>query len=247
MQGRKADHEGGLRSFIEDQKKLSDEMRFTLIQFDSQNPCEVKLDRVPLADVDTNTIELVPRGGTPLLDAIGKSVAHLRTTLTPQDNVIVTIITDGEENESHEWDKPKVKAVIDELEAANWKFLFLGANFDAFAEGITLGVTRGAAAAYGQSTAGIGAMYRGMSVNTVGTRSAVATRGRLSANAKSGMNFSDAQKAAMNEDAFTTATVTASDGTTYTSGSNNLTFTEQVEAAKIKYRQQQQAETKEQK
>lgn len=237
MQGRKADHEGGLRSFIEDQKKLPDEMRFTLIQFDTADPCEVKLDRVPLADVETDKIELVPRGGTPLLDAIGKSIAHLRQTLTPQDNVIMTIITDGEENESHEWTKPKVKAAIDELEAANWKFLFLGANFDAFAEGGSLGVARMAAASYQASGQSVNAMYASVSSNTRGARSAVrSSGGQMTNSAKAAMDFTPIQIATMqvvdaDDPAVTVKTGTFADPTgtfadatgTFTSGSNSMT------------------------
>ena len=41
MQSMKDDHEGGMRSFVEEQKKLGGDVRFTLIQFDDENPCEV--------------------------------------------------------------------------------------------------------------------------------------------------------------------------------------------------------------
>lgn len=200
MQERKSDHEGGLRSFIEDQQKLPDEMRFTLIQFDTTNPCEVKLDRVPLAEVATNTIELIPRGGTPLYDAIGKSIAHLRQTLTPQDNVIVTIITDGEENQSKEWTKPKVKAAIEELEAANWKFLFLGANFDAFTEGESLGVGAGAAMMFNQASGqSVNAVYDITSDNMRGARSMLrGAGGQMTNSVKSAMNYTAAQVTAVN-------------------------------------------------
>lgn len=212
MQERKSDHEGGLRSFIEDQRKLPGEMKFTLVQFDTADPCEVKFDRVPLASVDTSKIELIPRGGTPLYDAIGKSVAHLRQTLTPQDNVVVTIITDGEENASSEWTKRKVKALVDELEAANWKFLFLGASFEAFDEGESLGVQPGAAMMYAQASGqSVNASYGAISANARSLRSAIGASGQMTNSAKMAMNFTDAQRKAMNQtgDADTDADVAA--------------------------------------
>jgi len=94
MQTGKEDHEGGLRSFVEDQRKLSGDVRFTLVQFDTTNPCEVVYDRAKLEDV-TN-ISLIPRGGTPLEDAIGQSLTHL-SKYSP-DEVICMIITDRPEH-----------------------------------------------------------------------------------------------------------------------------------------------------
>src|SRR4051812_7762354 len=65
MQEAKADHEGGLRSFVEDQQTATnDEVRLTFIQFDGPSPCEIVLDRVPIASVDRATLALVPRGST---------------------------------------------------------------------------------------------------------------------------------------------------------------------------------------
>jgi hypothetical protein len=229
MQSRKSDHEGGLRSFIEDQRTLSDEMRVTLIQFDTTDPCEIKLDRVPLAEVDTAQITLIPRGGTPLYDAIGRAVAHLRRTLTPQDNVVVVIITDGEENSSHEWTKPKVKALVDELEAASWKFLFLGANFDAFTEGESLGFARAAAASYQASGQSVNAMYGAVAANTLKARHSVASAGgQMTNSAKSAWNFTPDQIAAMQvvdddvDPLQVTTSTTAADGTVFYSGSNQM-------------------------
>src|SRR5262245_48957570 len=168
MQTRKDDHEGGLRSFVAEQQKLnSDEMRFTFIQFDDQNPCEVVIDQRPLATVTPEQLVLIPRGSTPLLDAIGKGVAHLRQTLKPEDNTVVCIITDGHENASKEWTKARVKGLVEELEKANWKFLFLGANMDAYAEAGGLGVHVAGVAVFDvASAAPVRAMYAGLSANT---------------------------------------------------------------------------------
>ncbi len=98
MQHGKDDHEGGLMSFVEDQQQLEGNVRFTLIQFDNVEPCEIVYDGVPIADVDQ--IKLIPRGGTPLLDAVGLTIAHVAERLadTKPDQVVVMIITDGQEN-----------------------------------------------------------------------------------------------------------------------------------------------------
>jgi uncharacterized protein YegL len=180
MSGR-SDHEGGLKSFVEDQKKLGGDVRFTLVQFDHVDPCEVIYDGVPIENVDK--IELLPRGGTPLLDAIGRAVAHVDARIgskTP-DQVLVMIITDGEENESHEWTREKVKALIAEKEKKSWKFLYLGADVDAFHEARSLGININAAMAVNKlsslgpcgpkGAAGpIGMSYAAVSCNTTKAR-----------------------------------------------------------------------------
>lgn len=164
MQDRKADHEGGLKSFVEDQQKVSGEVRFTLIQFDTTNPCEVMYDRVPVEKV--KEIRLVPRGGTPLLDAVGMALDHL-TKHAPSE-VICMVITDGEENSSKEWTRERVKARISDLEKQSWTFLFLGANVDAFAEAGSMGIAAAGTVAFAQNSAGINATYKlsGMKVNS---------------------------------------------------------------------------------
>lgn len=142
MQSAKDDHEGGLRSFVEDQKQLEGDVRFTLVQFDSQGPCEIVYDGVPIAEV--GEIKLTPRGGTPLLDAIGLATSHVEKRLDGKkpDQVIVMVITDGEENSSREWTRERIKGRIEELEKREWKFLYLGANVDAFSEAGGLGIAR---------------------------------------------------------------------------------------------------------
>lgn len=143
MQDARDDHEGGLRSFIRDQKQGDGEARLTLIQFDSVNPCEVCIEPIDIRLVDENIVKLIPRGGTPLLDAVGKGVAYLRER--KPEAVIVMIITDGHENNSTEWTKAKVQALVKELEGEGWTFLFLGADIDAFAEASQMGVQAAAA------------------------------------------------------------------------------------------------------
>lgn len=44
MASARADHEGGLRSFITDQQKQEGDVRLTFTQFDTADPCEVVPD-----------------------------------------------------------------------------------------------------------------------------------------------------------------------------------------------------------
>ena len=165
MQTAREDHEGGLRSFIRDQRALAGDVRLTLAMFDSHDPCDIVLDDTPLHDVEEGKIELVPRGCTPLLDAVGRIVSHVsvRHVQSKPDMTILMIITDGQENASKEWTKEKVKNLLTGKEADGWKVLYLGANVDEFSEAGAMGIGGGATLGYASTPMGIGASYTTLS------------------------------------------------------------------------------------
>jgi uncharacterized protein YegL len=171
MQHGKTDHEGGLLSFVEDQQQLPGDVRFTLIQFDNVDPCESLYAGVPIGEV--GQITLIPRGGTPLLDAIGLGVAHVVERLqgSQPDQVVVMIITDGEENSSREYTRDQIKQMITEYETSHrWKFLYLGADVDAFAEAGGLAIASGTALKMAKTSSGIRGAYHAMSSNMLDCR-----------------------------------------------------------------------------
>ena len=85
-----------------------------------------------------------PSGGTNLHDAIGGVLMQINNLLSTKhkserESVIITILTDGEENQSTTFRATDVKGMVEKAEAKNWGFMFLGANIDAFHAGSTLG------------------------------------------------------------------------------------------------------------
>lgn len=104
------------------------EQHVTLITFDSTHQ-KLFYDNVsarhasPLKTRDYN-----PCGGTPLYDAIGMGIAKINVLTTEDDSVLVTIITDGEENCSEEYDLKMIKNLIEKLKKQNWTFTFIGTD-----------------------------------------------------------------------------------------------------------------------
>lgn len=149
MGSAKRDIIGGFNRFVAEQRKLPGEARLTLVQFDSQGPHEVVHDRVPLARVpDLTDATYVPRGMTPLLDAMGWTIDHAGQALAalPEAErpatVVFVVATDGEENASREYSKAALRdKVVMQQDTYSWKFLYLGANQDAFAEAHKYGIT----------------------------------------------------------------------------------------------------------
>lgn len=159
---------GGFNAFLEDQKKVDGEATLTFVQFD--NEYEVVHENKPLNDVpnlDLNTY--VPRGSTALLDAIGRTIDTVgkRLSNTPEDKrpnkVIVSILTDGEENASREYTLSKIKEMIThQKEKYNWEFIFLAANQDAFSEGFKLGIDSKDTFAFAANSVGTRNAYKNM-------------------------------------------------------------------------------------
>lgn len=161
MQSIKSDMEGGFARFMEEQRKLDLPCVVSLYQFDSE--FEVVYEERPL---DKASLELVPRGSTALLDAMGRSITLIgeRLKRKPEHErpgkVVVLVITDGQENASREWKRDQVKAAVEhQREKYDWQFAFLGANIDAFAEAQSLGVPTRGAAKYQANTQGVSHAY----------------------------------------------------------------------------------------
>lgn len=139
MYSRKKDTIGSFNQYIEDLKKEKD-IRFSLTLFNSAKT-ELRYKGVRPSKVkplDAKTY--VPSNSTPLYDAIGKTTSDIGKR---KKKVLVVILTDGLENASREYNKEAIKNIIKEREEKGWRFLFLGCDFDAMAEGMSLGLQRG--------------------------------------------------------------------------------------------------------
>ena len=72
-----------------------------------------------------------PCGGTPLYDAMGISLDKLKAQVKDGEHALVTIITDGMENASHEYSGKAIKSIVSLLREKGWVFVYIGANQDA--------------------------------------------------------------------------------------------------------------------
>ena len=70
----------------------------------------------------------LPDGCTALYDAMGMTLTSLRPKVSENDKVLVTIITDGMENASQEYNSESIKTLVDELKSKGWVFAYIGAN-----------------------------------------------------------------------------------------------------------------------
>ena len=81
------------------QKKYPDQVQLvTLLTFDSGHTTWHYDNTSALKTKDLSWKAYNPGGGTPLYDAIGKGISKVNAQIEDGDHVLVTIITDGEEN-----------------------------------------------------------------------------------------------------------------------------------------------------
>jgi Mg-chelatase subunit ChlD len=186
----------GFNDFLKEQKAAGENASFTLVQFDSESTDVVHEAKPVRAVPDLNEDTYQPRGSTPLLDALGQTINSTGRTLAaiPEtnrpDKVVFVVITDGEENASHQFTKKQVKQMIDhQTEKYDWQFIYLGANQDAFAEAGAVGISMAKAANY--SPASMKSAFAGTSLNVAEYR----RTGRASS-----LEYSDEQRGRMMEE-----------------------------------------------
>lgn len=137
---------GGFNAFLASQQAVAGEATLTLVRFDGQDPFEVVFDHAKLQTIrPLERGDFEPRGATPLLDAVGKTILATELWVARQsdaerpDSIVVVVITDGQENASSEFQLNRVRNLIKAKEALGWQFLFLSADLAAFAEAGDIG------------------------------------------------------------------------------------------------------------
>lgn len=93
-----------------------------------------------LKQIDDKTYK--PDASTPLFDAMGFSINKLKQSLQGQTdyNVLVTILTDGQENASKEFSGSDIKKLVEELKQNRWTFTYIGTDHDVEKIAISLSI-----------------------------------------------------------------------------------------------------------
>ncbi len=164
--------------FVKGQKEGVGEACISLVQFD--NAYEPNYTAVNVKTAPQLTRESYqPRGGTALLEAIGRTIIATgdRLRAIPEHErpgtVIFVIQTDGMENASSvEWSNNRriQDMIAQQRDVYKWDFIFLGADIDAIASAATIGLSHTNALSYGKGNSE--KTFAKMSDNTNNLRSA---------------------------------------------------------------------------
>lgn len=113
------------------QQQFSNQPQFvTLVTF---NGLVIKtlLNKHPVGLLNPLTANLYrPDASTPLFNALGKSLLRLEIQFEQETTptVLISILTDGDENASREFTGSAVRALIERLQGLGWTFTYVGAN-----------------------------------------------------------------------------------------------------------------------
>ncbi len=156
MHGSENDTIEGFNSYIEKNKDKN--YKVTTILFDNQY--EILYERKPINEVKPLTSnEYFTRGSTALLDAIGRSINYIDDKKSKKALFIIT--TDGYENASREFNKSKIKSLIESH--SNYEFMYIGADIDSYGEGESIGIKRENISNYVKDKKGINMLFDAVS------------------------------------------------------------------------------------
>ncbi len=104
------------------------DQRVSLVSFDS-NHTTWHFDNAKADEThDLRWEDYNPGGCTPLYDAMGQAITKVEAQVDKEDSVLVTVITDGEENSSHEWRLSMIRSLIERLKEKGWTFALIGTD-----------------------------------------------------------------------------------------------------------------------
>jgi Mg-chelatase subunit ChlD len=154
--------------------KAAGNTNVSLIQFDTV--IETRIDSVkPNELIEWAMTDFQPRGGTALYDGVWSAINHLKAKPSTDDTAyLICVISDGEENSSHEVSQPIMTAEISKLQAqGNWTFTYLLANVDINKARITFNASANNISTFNSTVVGSSVAYTNNAVsigNYLGTR-----------------------------------------------------------------------------
>lgn len=134
MQHRMAEAVGSINAYAHELAKSDTVAEITLCTFDEIGggmSFDVIRRRCPASHWEpVHTYEVMPRGGTPLYDAIDRIA--MAAEIEGCERTVIAIMTDGYENASKQINREKAKTILDKARNRGWQVIFFGADFDAF-------------------------------------------------------------------------------------------------------------------
>tara|TARA_E500000178_G_C17038017_1_gene764597 strand:- start:9846 stop:10466 length:621 start_codon:yes stop_codon:yes gene_type:complete len=173
MQDKEQDIINGINIIINTFKKNNDNfiIKFSLKFFDHE-------EKIAVQSIDIDNVELlkkqdlIPRGKTAILDAIGNSINYFLTKKKENADAfhkcIIYVSTDGIDNASKKYNNEKIQILIKEAKQNNIEILYLASNQDAILESSKFGLNSGNALNYLENPNNIKAAY--LSASNAGQR-----------------------------------------------------------------------------
>lgn len=162
----------GYNSFVRQQAEAPGDTFITTLMFNGDSIPTRFANAEPARFARTlDRFSYAPNGGTALRDALGYAIENVGYPREQAgDQVIVAVLTDGEENASKVYSEARIHTLVSAAQERGWTFIYLAANIDAFATGQQYGFNPTHTYSFAHDAAGTAEAFANMS------RSAVAAR-----------------------------------------------------------------------
>ena len=132
MHSRTDEVKDGFADMLTEQRKQPGTATMTIVKFASDVPVPLIAGQ-DIIDIKPMIMDSYrPNGMTALYDAIGFSITDTSTQIKLKeiepDNVLVVILTDGQENASREFDSEAIQKLVQSKKDESWDFMFIGAD-----------------------------------------------------------------------------------------------------------------------
>ena len=132
--------------------------RVSLVTFASEADEPTIWNRRPSHLETLNKDTYKPQGNTAMYDAVGLTVERLQKVedaWDPDTSFFITIVSDGEENNSKKYNKHNIASMVKELQGTGrWTFAYIGANQDLTKVSADLGINIGNTYSFNATAAG---------------------------------------------------------------------------------------------
>ena len=129
-----------LNGLILEQKTVDRKCYFTLVKF-NHTIRRVIANKNLKCITEITTKDYTPKGSTALFDAVGDTINWFRY----ERDVLLVVITDGQENSSKKYHKPDVMKMLKEKEDyCDWSYVYLGCDIQTSRQGNTMGFKKSA-------------------------------------------------------------------------------------------------------
>jgi uncharacterized protein YegL len=119
----------GIQKEIEELKSNTEiNYLVTFVTFATRGALRIVHDKIPVSKIES--IPAYCHGNTALYDAIGHILTKVKIETRPEEKVLISIFTDGDENDSREWSKRNVADLIKECEIKGFTITFVGTDRD---------------------------------------------------------------------------------------------------------------------
>jgi hypothetical protein len=126
----------GINTLLKTQKTNNPEANFSMFKFSYQVKT-VCIDSIMRTLPEFTSSYYTPNGITALYDAIGHVID---VKFNSENQVIVIILTDGEDNHSSKYNLQSISNKINYVKSKNWVFVYIAANQNAQIIGNQLGI-----------------------------------------------------------------------------------------------------------